>query len=88
MKIEQVPPTEPQFTLTLGFAEMLALSAITGYVGGEPTGPRGVFSELSTKLQDMGFPWYKLALRELNSTIAPCRHCGKGSGGIRFEEAE
>ncbi len=82
MKIERVPPpkvVEPEFVLTLTRREILALSSVTGYIGGEPEGPRGVFDELSLKVQAMNLPHYKLALRELGYRI---------DRNIKFEEAE
>ena len=77
------PSPEPplEYVLTLNRTEMLALSSITGYIGGEPKGPRAFFDELQTKIQKMGLPYYNPALRELGYQIDRTRQ------GIRFEEA-
>ena len=83
MKIRQVPPPdiEPEFVLTLNRSEILALSAVTGFISGEPDGPRGVFDELSRKIQAISLPHYRTALRELGYSV-------KYIGGIRFERQE
>ena len=88
MRIKQVfpkPESPPEvYELTLDRAEMLAISAVTGFIGGEPGGPRGVFDNISKKLAAMDFPWYKPALRELKYRIVRQIPARAKTGGIRF----
>ena len=79
MNIKKIPPSEPlepEYTLTLTRAEMLALISISGHISGPISSPREVFHELNAKAKSIGLPNYKLALRELEHVV---------SGFIRFE---